>query len=191
MTNNNNIPLDIAEAMIGTIAAIYGEDVAREFIKDLRVEKGDNHVCVTNIPLHNAKKPTNVDTCKKPETATQRNVNEHNCFYGATNVEMNGDGTRRITILLPGFKKEGIKISYLGKVIKVVATAPIHTVADELAEGNSYKMIKEGFRPAETIKREFAYDNAMYENTQVSFEDGVLTLIVPAHKEQVAKEITF
>lgn len=190
MTNNNNIPHDIADAMISTIAAIYGEDVAREFLKDLRVERGDNHVCVTNIPL-NMKKSTNVDTCKKPEQKVTRTAEEHNCFYGATNVEANSDGTRRITILLPGFKKENIKVSYLGKVLTVVATAPVHTVADELAEGNPYKMIKEGFKPAETIKREFAYDNAVYENTQVSFEDGVLTLIVPAHKEQVAKEITF
>lgn len=215
-TNNNNF----ADEMLGLIADICGPNVAEAIKKD--IESGAVEVtttpfggCITNMPRRTANpvKPTNTaknennqKDCKchsdehnhEHKCDCKNDVNDHKCTcashftYGATNVVLEKDGTRVITMLLPGYKKENIHVSYLGKVLTITASDEKETVADGIENGElTSKVVKEEYKRPETVTKQFSYENAVYKQTTLAFEDGILTVRIPARAEETPKEITF
>lgn len=97
------------------------------------------------------------DCCKKPET----NVGKS----GSTIV--NEETFTTITTDLPGYKKEGIKISSTTKVLTVVV---------------------EGTRGKKTYNYKLT-ETADFQKISSKFEDGVLTITVPKKSEALPIEI--
>jgi HSP20 family molecular chaperone IbpA len=111
--------------------------------------------------------------------------------YGATNVLVGDDGHCHITMLLPGFKKENIEVSYKGKTLVIVASSMKRVADCDSTEVCAHKTVKEEYRSAETVKREFTLNNPVFEEAKLDFTDGVLSIMVPAKKPEEAKKLSF
>lgn len=97
------------------------------------------------------------DCCKKPET----NVGK------SESTIVNEETFTTITTDLPGYKKEGIKISSTTKVLTVVV---------------------EGTRGKKTYNYKLT-ETADFQKISSKFEDGVLTITVPKKSEALPIEI--
>jgi HSP20 family molecular chaperone IbpA len=135
-----------------------------------------NHSCSCN----NADKTKSNIGVRKPSTLLA---------YGATNKYINNSGEYVINVLLPGFTKENISVSYAGKVLTIEA---LYVSNVEFSpEKILVKTVGEEFRGAEHVKREFVLNNALFENATMTLENGILTIVVPCKQEDAPKKISF
>lgn len=110
---------------------------------------------------------------------------EHRCqclnsVFGAANVYTDSNGGHKIVMLLPGFKKEEISVSYIGDILTVKATHE-QTVAEIATDnGGAFVSSREEFKGAEVVNRKFTFKDAVFEQTKMTFENGVLTITIPA-----------
>lgn len=142
----------------------------------------ENKVCASNhsCSCNNADKTNSDIGVRKPSALLA---------YGATNQYINNSGEYVINVLLPGFTKENISVSYAGKVLTIEA---LYVSNVEFSpEKILVKTVREEFRGAERVKREFVLNNALFENATMTLENGILTIVVPCKQEDAPKKISF
>ena len=145
--------------------------------QDFKKQCNGDHACNCNNVSKVNNDPVSI---KKPQTTLA---------YGATNQYINNSGEYVINVLLPGFTKENINVSYVGKVLTVEA---LYVSNVEFApEKVLVKTVREEFRGAERIKRDFVLDNALFENASMTLENGILNIVVPRKQEDAPKKISF
>lgn len=108
-----------------------------------------------------------------------------NTHYGATNIVKN-ETEYVISMMLPGFNKEDISVSYLGKVLTVEAKSTIDENNDKVSE-----TIKKEYHSVKNIKKNFTLENVLYEQTKIEYSNGVLTIKVPIEPTETPKQINF
>ena len=190
-----NIPIPILELM----ESLYGKEMFDSFMNNVKneVDKRASDVAPkkSNNPVSNQKPVTNATprqhACECNHSSEHKcNCNSHNSVsYGATNMTVGSDGVFYLETLLPGFKKENIKISYLGETLTIEAKS-FSKISENLVKHSvGGRTLREDFRSSETVKRSFTLKKANFEDTKVSFEDGILYIEVPTRPEEIAKEI--
>jgi HSP20 family molecular chaperone IbpA len=93
--------------------------------------------------------------------------------------------------MLPGFAKEDIEVSYKGKTLTVVASSKKKVADCNVTDVCNRKTVKEEYRSAETVKREFTLNNPVFEEAKMSLENGILFIAIPAKKPEEAKKLSF
>ena len=144
----------------------------------------ERHNC--KCDCHDDKNQNNMEKVKRP-IATPC----HTSFYGASNVYTDAKGDYTIKMMLPGFAKEEISVSYIGKEITVKAVHEQKVADMSNDNGVIFVKAKEEFSGAETITRKFVFENALFAQTSMSLEAGILTIHIPVKAEETPTTISF
>ena len=158
-------------------------------------KKYTDGACRCGTPMNEKPRNTNYPNLEKDRNIydtekVKHHVSCHTNFYGATNVYTDTNGGHHIKMMLPGFKKEDISVSYLGKELTIKAVHE-QKVSDVSGGETVYVSAKEEFAGAETVTRKFTFENALYEQTTMSLADGILTVDIPAKPAETPTAISF
>lgn len=178
-TNFENDLIDMMEALFGIRPTVVVGGTLDDTKKSKNCSCGTNvSGCIHNHNDHNCScKATPDSILTKPSLAKSFKQ-----IIGTTNLYVEDNGTYILKMLIPGARKQDVKVSYIGKTLSVNVTYDLETPT---------QIKKKEFSEKVSFTREFVLEKAMFESTSLNLTDGVLTIIIPAKEDATRQEIRF
>lgn len=182
------VPDEEAEDFMKTLSTIM-----ENFGYSLDTEKPTMHPASANRESvkdtfntkENLAKPSQKDIANRVPLSNDR-PSTYARVIGLTNIEIITSDDKEaylFTMLLPGYKKEDVEISYSEKAlfVDIVATKNV-------AEKKSF-VKRDYISESNSLKTEFALPEADFDNiSSISLEAGVLTILIPKKTDKDAKK---